>query len=188
MCVREYVPYHPVEIGPRRYLKAFVDLPWKIYRGDGHWVPPLKMDVLRKLSPRHNPFFEYGTVKLFGVVNDSKELAGRIAVVLNPHHNERYKDRAGFFGLFECIHDHEAARLMIQCAMDELESLNCDQMVGPVNFSTNEESGILVEGFASPPAFMTNYSPPYYDGLLTACGLTKAIDSFSYEWSLCVKG
>ena len=173
--------YHSVEITKKDY-KDFINLPWKIYRGNPYWIPPLKLDIKQKLNPKKNPFFEYGKIKLFGVVDEKNTLVGRGASIINPRHNKRYLDKTGFFGLFECIKDTDAAKKLMDCIIHDLKINNRDKVVGPVNFTTNDESGILVEGFDSSPVFMINYSPSYYNALLLACGFKKETDLFSYKW------
>jgi len=174
--------YQAIIIDKKHYYKEFIHLPWKIYKNDPYWVPPLRFEIRRKLDPNKNPFFEYGQVRLFGVTDQGGRLVGRGAAIINPVHNDRYQDRTGFFGMFECIDDREAAKMLLDRIVDDLRANGCDKVVGPVNFTTNDESGILVEGFDSSPVFMTNYSPRYYDALLTACGFEKEIDSFSFQW------
>jgi GNAT superfamily N-acetyltransferase len=181
--MRGLVDYYPVEINKNHYFKKFINLPWEIYRRNAYWVPPLKVDIKRTLDRKRNPFFEYGRAKFFGIVDGKKKMVGRIAAIINPQHNERYHDKAGFFGFFECINNLEVARILFETVTQELKKYNCDRILGPVNYTTNEESGILVEGFDYRPAFMTNYSPPYYDKMLLTCGLEKEIDMFSYAWS-----
>jgi ribosomal protein S18 acetylase RimI-like enzyme len=176
--------YHPIEITEKSHLRKFLNLPWEIYREDPCWVPPLRLILKRKLDPAKNPFFDYGSVKLFGVFDDRKKLAGRCAAIVNPIHNSRYNDKTGFFGMFECVDDVGAACALMGRVTLELSRCDCDRIVGPVNFTTNDESGLLVEGFDSRPVFMTNYCKPYYDSLMRGCGFNKEIDLYSYEWSL----
>lgn len=173
-----------VEVRSRKDRMGFFLLPWEIHRGEPFWVPPLRADIRAKLDPRKNPFFEYGRIRLFLVRGKNRELIARAAAVLNPRHNEKHGDRTGFFGLFESRDDPEAARRLFAAIGGTLRGWGCDRMVGPVNFTTNDESGVLIDGFDSRPAFMTSYNPPYYDALLSGCGFNKEIDLLSYGWSL----
>lgn len=141
------------------------------------------MDIRRRLDPRRNPFFEYGQVKLLAVADGAGTLLGRIASVLNPEHGRLHPESAGFFGLFECIDSLEVAQALFRAARQHLRVHHCTHMIGPVNFTTNSESGILVEGFDRSPMIMCSYSPPYYAGLLKGCGFDKSMDLFSYEGS-----
>ncbi len=171
-----------IEINSHSLLRKFIGFPWKIYEGDMNWVPPLKAEMQRKLDPRENPFFQYGNARLLGVLDDNHELAGRGAAIVNPVHNRLYRDKAGFFGWFECIDNIEAARTLMTGISAELKKNNCTHMIGPVNFTTNDESGFLVEGFETAPMIMTGYNPAYYPELMAACGFEKAMDMLNYEW------
>ena len=176
--------YATVEVRGRKDRAAFLRLPREIHRGDPFWVPPLRADIRARINPRKNPFFEYGRIRLFGVMGENRKLIARAAAVHNPRHNEKHGDRTGFFGLFESRDDPEAARRLFAAIGGALRGWGCDRMVGPVNFTTNDESGVLVDGFDSRPAFMTSYNPPYYDALLSGCGFKKEIDLLGYGWSV----
>lgn len=172
------------EVLKSRDLSKFIKFPWKIYRNDSFWVPPLLREMRRKLNPEKNPFFEYGHVRLFLVFDNHQEVVGRIAAIFNPVHCEIYQERTGFFGLLECIHSIEVAKRLIEAVNSYLISFDCQKVVGPVNFTTNDASGLLIEGNKESPTIMCTYTPSYYHDLLTACGFEKAMDLFSYVGKL----
>ncbi|MBN2440456.1 MAG: hypothetical protein JXJ04_03905 [Spirochaetales bacterium] len=172
-----------IEITTPRLVKQFIRFPELLYKEYPLWVPPLQMEIKEKLDHKKNPFFEYGKVKLFGVLNQHNHFIARGAAILNPRHNAMHRDRTGFFGLFESRDDPDAAQGLMQAIKDCLKQWNCDTVMGPVNFTTNDESGFLIQGFDSPPAFMTNYCPPYYQTLMKECGFEKAMDLYCYDWS-----
>ncbi len=174
--------YEPVLVRNSR-INDFVDLPYRLYKGNAYWVPPLKGEVRAKIDPGKNPFFEYGEVSLAGVVDGHGKLVGRAAAIKNPLHNGKHGDRAGFFGMFECIDDTHAALVLMDSVKAILKKWGCDRVMGPVNFTTNEESGFLVDGFDSRPVFMTNYCFPYYRKLMEETGFAKKEDLLSYGWS-----
>ena len=176
--------FYTSEISGDDQLRKFIRFPWKIYRDYPNWVPPLIIEMHRKLDPRKNPFFEYGQVKLFGVCNESHEMVGRIAAIFNPVHPYIYRESTGFFGLFECINSVDVAQRLFTTANEYLSKFGCTHLAGPVNFNTNDESGLLIEGYDERPTLMCNYSPPYYAQLLSACGFIKAMDLLSYEGNL----
>jgi GNAT superfamily N-acetyltransferase len=161
---------------------AFIRMAYAIYRGDPNWVPPLEMERKDFLDKRKNPFFEFGEVELFLARRDG-EVVGRIAAVKDPHYNEFQELNHGFFGLFECVNDAGVARALLDVAAQWLRARGFDTVLGPMNFSTNHEVGMLVDGFDRPPAVMTTYNPPYYPALLEANGFTKAKDLWSFELS-----
>ena len=167
-----------VEIRPvqtRTDKKAFVELPWKIYRDDPNWVPPLLSMAYADIDVDNNPFYEFARLGLFNGWRGS-ELVGRIAAIDNPRHNETHKDRVGFFGFFESENDEEVARALMDAAGNWLKERGKDAVRGPANPSVNAVYGLLVDGFDSPPVVLTPHNPAYYAGLIEGCGLEKAMD------------
>ena len=165
---------------------AFIRMAYSIYQGDPNWVPPLEMERKDFLDPAKNPFFEFGEVELF-LARRGGQVVGRIAAVKDPHYNEFHGTNEGFFGLFECINDAGVARALLDAASQWLRSKGFVKVLGPMNFSTNHEVGMLVDGFTTPPAIMTTYNPAYYPALLEANGFTKAKDLWSWELSSSVQ-
>ncbi|MDY7232858.1 N-acetyltransferase [Hyalangium rubrum] len=161
---------------------AFVRMAYPIYQGDPNWVPPLEMAQKDFIDPRKNPFFEFGEVELF-LARRGGEVVGRIAAVKDPHFNQFHETNHGFFGLFECVNDAGVARALFDAASQWLRARGFDSVIGPMNFSTNQECGLLVDGFNTPPAIMTTYNPPYYASLIEANGFTKAKDLWAFELS-----
>lgn len=159
---------------------AFIRLPYALYRDDPNWVPPLEMERKDFLDPKKNPFFDYAEVELF-LARRGTEVVGRVAAIKNPRHMEFHGTKEGFFGLFECVNDAGVARGLLDAASAWLKARGIDQMLGPANFSSNQDWGLLVEGYESPPALMMPYNPAYYAGLLETCGFTKAKDLWAWE-------
>ena len=128
-----------------------------------------------------HPFYRDGAAEreLF-LARRGGRVVGRIAAILNRAYNAFHGDRAGFFGFFECEDDPAAASELLAAAADWLRGKGCDLMLGPVNPSTNDEAGLLVEGFDTPPTVMMTYNPRRYAELLEAAGLAKAKDLFAY--------
>ena len=176
--------FYAKEVRENGDLRRFIRFPWTIYKNDPCWVPPLLGEMRWKLNPRKNPFLEYGQARFFLSFNDRREVVGRIAAIFNPIHCELRQERTGFFGLFECIHSVEVAKKLLKSANDYLSSFDCRKIIGPVNFNTNDEYGLLIEGHQESPMIMCNYALPYYHELLAACGFQKAMDLFSYRGKL----
>jgi GNAT superfamily N-acetyltransferase len=162
--------------------QAFIRFPYSLYAGDPNWVPPLEMERKDFLDPKKNPWFEFGSVELFLARREGK-VVGRIAAVNDPHWNDYYKTKLGFFGMFESIDDVAVARGLFDAAASWVKAQGFAEMMGPFNFSTNYECAVLVEGFEAPPAVMMTYNPRYYDALYTACGFAKAKDLWAYDLS-----
>ncbi|MEV0998918.1 hypothetical protein [Nonomuraea sp. NPDC050202] len=171
-------PAEPVR--GRRGLAEFIELPYRLHGGDPHFVPPLRGDCRRLLDRRRNPFFRYGEVELFTVRRDGR-VAGRVAAVHNPRHNRVHQARDGFFGQFACADDPAVARELLDAAARWLRGRGLETMLGPVNFTMNDECGVLVEGFDAPPSVLMPYNPAYYPALLESCGMAKAKDLWAWD-------
>lgn len=153
--------------------EAFVRLPWRLYRDDPAWVPPLLRDLRRRIDPRRHPFHEHSDVQLFLAVRDGRP-AGRIAAIHNRNHVAYHGEPVGFFGFFECEDDPAAARALVGAAAEWVRSRELTTLRGPTSFSTNEEAGLLVEGHDRPPAVLMPHNPPYYERLLLEAGFSEA--------------
>ena len=177
MTADQTVTIQPVE--NKRMLKSFIKLPWKVYRGDSLWAPPLIHDELRRFDPKDNPFYDHSEVQLFLATKNGQPV-GRIAAFINRNHNEFHNDCTGFFGFFECLPDLSAARQLFDAAGRWLKERGMDVMRGPMNFSTNEVCGFLLKGFDKPPFTMMPYSPRYYLDFADQYGLRKSKDLYGY--------
>ncbi|UCF30757.1 MAG: N-acetyltransferase [bacterium] len=161
-----------------RHFRDFIDLPWTIYRGDPVWVPPLKREVRSLLSLRH-PFYRHAERNLFLCLDGSTPV-GRIAGIINHRHNEFHGEKTGFFGFFESLPEYAVADALFRAAEDWLVRRGMDLSRGPVNPSTNEECGLLVDNFLAPPFVMMTYNQPYYASLVERSGYRKAKDLYAY--------
>jgi len=159
----------------RRDKKRFLELPWKIYRDDPHWVPPLRMNQKELVGFKHHPFYDNNERQAFLAMRDG-EPVGRILGLINREHNRRYKENRGFFGFFESIDETEVSRGLFDAVKQWLEQYDIRHMRGPVNPSLNYECGLLVDGFDSSPFFMMTYNHPYYESLFTNYGFEKSQD------------
>ncbi|HUT34613.1 MAG TPA: N-acetyltransferase [Planctomycetota bacterium] len=172
-------PVEVREVTTRSERRAFLRLPWGIYRGDPNWVPPLLSGVARTLDPRRNPFYEHAESRLY-LAWRGRRPVGRVAATVDRLYNEYHNDTMGFWGFFECENDPEAAKALLDGATDDLRSRGMTQMMGPMNPSINNECGLLVEGFRMPPVFLMPYNPPYYPDLILQAGLQQAKDLLAY--------
>ncbi len=167
------------EVQTKNDLRKFIKLPFKLYRNDQHYVPHLISDRKKFLNKQINPFFQHGRVSYFVAYKDDI-LVGRIAGIVNDLHNEFHDERTGFFGFFDCINDNDVASGLLRAAEDFVKSEGMDTIRGPANFSSNDEMGLLVEGFDSLPSFMMVYNPAYYLDLYDKLGLKKVEDLLAY--------
>jgi hypothetical protein len=173
------VSIHPIDLGNRRQLKAFITFPWNIYRGDPNWVPPLILDQLHFFTPGKNPYLSHSAAQLFMAFRGS-EPVGRISAHENTQHVRTHGDGAGFFGFFESIDDQAVAHALFDAASAWLGARGLRAMRGPASFSVNHEVGLLLDAFDEPPLIRMTYNPPYYPGLVEGYGLRKVQDLYAY--------
>ncbi len=166
-------------------LKRFIDFPYRLHRGDPLWVPPLRMDVKGMLDRKKNPFFQHAEAEYFLAERESGraggEIVGRIAAIDNRAHNEFHDENVGFFGFFECADEQPVANALFGAAADWLEERGRALMRGPTSFSTNDECGLLVDGFDTPPTVLNPHNPPYYVALVEAAGFSRAKDLLQFQ-------
>jgi GNAT superfamily N-acetyltransferase len=176
-----------VEIRPvasRGELNTFIKLPWRLYRNEPNWVAPLLMDLKKRLDQKKNPFFKHAEAQYFLAWREGRAV-GRISAHVDRNFNEFQGNDWGLFGWFECEDDPEAARALLGTAEQWLRERGRDRMVGPMDFTTNDECGLLVEGHERPPIILCPWHHPYYQRLFERdLGMQKAMDL--YMWSLYV--
>ncbi len=166
------------EVRSKRDLLRFIKFPFKLYKDDPLFTAELIHDQKVHLSEK-NPFFRTATVKLFVAYKDGKP-AGRVATILNPAHNRYHKENILFFGLYEADKDIKVAEALMKRVEKEAELINASAIRGPMNLSTNEHCGFLVEGFNDPPILMTPYNPPYYNDQMESLGYRKCKDLLAF--------
>jgi GNAT superfamily N-acetyltransferase len=169
--------------GGKAGLRQFVELPYRLYRDDPHWVPPLRIAVKELLDREKHPFYHDAEAEFFLARRDG-EVIGRIAAVWNRAHNRYHGEETGFFGFYESIDDKAVAKALLDQAWRWLQTRGAKAMRGPVNPSTNYECGMLIEGFDSDPMVMMPYNPSYYPELMVEAGLRKVKDLYAYGSSV----
>jgi GNAT superfamily N-acetyltransferase len=161
--------------------KQFLDLPYRLYATEERWVPPLRFERKQHIDPAKNPFFEHAEVQFFLALRDGR-VVGRISAHIDRNLNEFQDNAWGLFGFFECENDPEAARALVDAAEAWLRERGRDRMVGPMDYTTNDECGLLIEGHERPPIILCPWQHAYYQPLLEeACGLDKAMDLLMWE-------
>jgi hypothetical protein len=175
-----------VEVQPvasRRDLARFIKLPWRLYRNEPRWVPPLISERKRFLDPVRNPFFEHAEACYF-LARRGGEVVGRISAHIDRNLNQFQGNEWGLFGFFESVDDREVAAALLGAAELWLRERGRDRMVGPMDFTTNDECGILVEGYDREPMILQPWHHPYYPELLERYGLAKSMDLYMWELRL----
>jgi len=169
-------------------LREFVEVPWRLYKGDPFWTPPLRAEYLGSrllglpglLTPRH-PYHQHAEVTHF-LARRGPELVGRVSAAINHRFNEYHKTQIGFFGFFETVEDFDVARSLLDAARSWVEEQGMKVLRGPGEYSnaTHERQGVLVYGFDSPPTVELTHNPPYYGEFLERYGFRKAKDYHAY--------
>ncbi|HEX4186489.1 MAG TPA: hypothetical protein VHY83_01205 [Solirubrobacteraceae bacterium] len=163
------------EVAGGRDLKRFIDLPFRLHANHPLWVPPLKLERRLFLNRKLNAFFTHGEATYFLARRDSR-VVGRISAQINTAFNDHHDTRWGWFGFLELEDDPEIAGALLDAAAAWLTARGCDRMVGPADFSMNDESGVLIEGFELRPMIRQPWHPPYYQRLTEGAGMQKAMD------------
>jgi len=161
---------------------AFIKFPWRIYQDDPAWVPPLLLERKEFLDQKKHPFFDHGTAALF-LAHSGGEIVGRIMASDDPNYNAFHQSNVGCFGLFECVNDPAVAAALFEAGANWLRARGRDEIMGPIDYSTNYVCGLLVEGFDFPPTLLTAHNPPYYPALIEGLGFNKVIDFYAWWFS-----
>jgi GNAT superfamily N-acetyltransferase len=168
-----------IPVSTRHERKLFFNLPWELYRGDPHWVPPIRIVQKELLNFRHHPFYDDAEIRNFLALRDGQPV-GRVAAIVNHAHNRWYHENRGFFGFFESVDDQAVAAGLFDAARGWFAERGIKAVRGPINPSLNYELGLLIEGFDDDPWFMMTYNKPYYARLIEGYGFRKAQDLYAF--------
>ncbi len=170
-----------VEVTDKKGLREFIDFPHDLYKNDPNYVPELYIGQKELLwKPDKHPFYLHSDLKLFLAKRDNK-VVGRVAAILNRNHISYVGKEEGFFGFFDCENNTKTALSLLTTAEKWLKSQGLKTVIGPVNLTTNNTCGVLIEGFNTPPTVMMPYNSAYYIDLLSASGYTKKTDLLAYD-------
>lgn len=159
----------------RRDLKRFVKVPFRVHRDHPQWVPPLIMDRMQFLNRKKNPYFDHAEVELLIAELDG-EPVGRISAQIDHRWDEYRGGNDGQFGFFETVDDPEVANALLDAGCEWLSGRGRERVLGPMDFTTNDEIGVQIEGFDLKPVILENCHQPYVQKLVEANGFTKAMD------------
>jgi GNAT superfamily N-acetyltransferase len=177
-----------VEVEPvasRTDMREFIELPFRLHSNAEQWIPPLRIERRLFLSPRFNAFFRHGEAQLF-LARRNGRVVGRVSAQVDTAFNEFHGNAWGMFGFLELEDDADAANALFAAAEGWLRERGRDRMVGPMDFTMNDESGVLIDGFEREPMIRQAWHPPYYQRRCEQAGLEKAVDA--YMWSLHITG
>lgn len=170
-------------VATKKDLKRFIILPWKIYKGNNCWVPPLIKDMKEMLNPEKNTSLKKGDHNMFLAFQDGKPV-GRIYTGIDKNLNEKKNVNMGYFSLFECIENYDVAQALLDTAIKWFKENNINKIFGPVSpegTDTDEYKGLLIDAFDLPPVLMNSYNPPYYKTFFEKYGFEKDYDLFAYH-------
>jgi hypothetical protein len=136
------IDVHEVETPAQ--LRQFIDLPWRLYKGNRNWVPPIKKEVAAMLNHEHYPFWEHARGTIFLALKDGR-VAGRISAQVDDNYNDLWNEKLGSFGFFECEDDQETANALLGAAADWVKAQGMTVLRGPMSPSSNDEWGVLLD-------------------------------------------
>ena len=167
-------------VSSRSDVREFIELPYRLHSTEENWVPPLRLERRLFLSPRFNAYFEHGDAQLFLARRDGR-VVGRVSAQIDTAFNEFHDNSWGMFGFLEMEDDAELASALLDAAAGWLSERGRELMVGPMDFTMNDESGVLIEGYERAAMVRQPWHPPYYQALCEGAGLDKAMDLFMWE-------
>ncbi len=161
-------------------INRFIDFPHELYKGDPNYVPELFIAQKRLFDQKKNPFFKHSKAEFFFAIDDGK-IVGRVAVVKNGNYLKFSGESHGFFGFFDVIDDYKVAESLLNTVNDWAKKNGFEEVIGPVNFSTNDTCGILIDGLDTPPVIMMTYHKNYHRDFLEQFGYIKKMDLLAYR-------
>ena len=167
-------------VATRRERRIFLRFPWRIYRDDPLWVPPVLSERAGRLDPGKNALFQTGEVALF-IAWRGREPVGTVAVAIAPAANAHHHERTAVFGFFECIDDEAVARALFNRVVAWSQARGMHSVRGPQSFGAADEPGVLIAGRETPRGMLMGWSPPTYRGFFERYGFHKFQDSLAYR-------
>ncbi len=172
------IEVRPVE--SRSDMRAFIDLPFRLHASSEQWVPPLRIHRWMFLSRRFNAYFKHADAQLFLARGDGR-VVGRVSAQIDHAFNAHQGNAWGQFGFLEAEEDQAIFDALLEAASAWLRERGRDRIVGPMDFTMNDEVGVLIEGFDREPFVNQPWQPPYYQRMCEQAGLAKAVDLLMWE-------
>ena len=167
------------EVSSKKALNAFIRVPWRVYENDPNWVPPLIAERKQSFSPGH-PYFKHAIWQAWVAYRDGKPV-GRISAQIDELHLRQHADGAGYFGMLEAEDDPAVFAALFGAAEDWLRGEGMRRVRGPFNLHINEEVGLLVDGFTTPPFVLMGHARPWYGPAVEAQGYRPVRDLLAYH-------
>jgi hypothetical protein len=169
------------KVASRDQLRRFLRVPWRIYEDDPNWIPPLLLERENHLDRRKNPYFSAAEAE-FWIARRDGEAVGRISAQVNQVHLKRYGDATGHFGFLDADDDPAVFESLTSTVENWLKNRGMKRVTGPFSLSINDESGLLIDGFDTPPYVMMGHAKPYYSQRLEELGYRPAVDLVTYVY------
>ena len=168
-----------IEVNSKKTIKAFQNVPSKIYQNDKNWIPHLKQDIEKVFDPLKNKAHKTGVIKRWILVDENEKTCGRIVAFVSK---VKSPSKEGGVGFFECINNQDAANILLDTAKNWLKTYEIEHMDGPINFGEKHLFwGLLVDNFIDPNSYGMNYNPPYYKELFETYGFNVYYKQFMYK-------
>ncbi len=167
-------------VSSKRDLREFIELPFRLHSTSPQWVPPLRIERRVFHSRRMSAYFTHAGAQEF-LARRGDTVVGRISAQIDGSYDQQHGPGTGMFGFLELEDDPEVARPLLDAAQAWLAERGRNRMIGPMDYTMNDECGVLVEGFAREPMFRQRWNPPYYQARCEGAGLAKAIDLLMWE-------
>lgn len=164
----------------RRDWREFIELPFRLHSTSPWWVPPLRLERRSFHSRRMNAYFKHAGAQEF-IARRGGQVVGRVSAQVDGNYDAQHGPGTGMFGFLELEDDPEVAAALLNAARGWLAERGRTRMIGPMDYTMNDECGVLIEGFERDPMLKQPWHPPYYQRLCEGAGLTKAIDLHMWE-------
>ncbi len=159
----------------------FTDLPYRLYRGNEQWVPPLRKAERRLFDPAYNPALEFCDVNRWIALREDGTCCGRVAAIVNHRWNKKTGDKIGRISRFECENDVEVAHELFKVAEKWLHTQGMDAAAGPLGFSNLDQQGVTIKGYDRTAALGSSLTMPYYVNLFEGEGYEPMQDWYEYR-------
>lgn len=170
------------EVTNKKQENEFVKLPWRIYKDNPYWVPPLISEFKKTIRGENNTLKQSGPYALILAYKDD-EVSGRLCIGINEILNQGKGYKEGYISLFECIDDYEVAKALFDFAVDWLRDRGMEKIIGPLSVPDGDDNrGILIDNFEDPPLVMNVYNPEYYKKFFEDYGFYKYWDCYAYYY------
>ena len=166
----------------QKQQRSFLNFPYNLYRSQATWRPPLRAERRGQLSLAKNPGVPAQRTLL--LAKHHNKVLGRIGAFINESHDRQHADNTGFFGYFDCVDDSQVANALLAEAESWLKEKGRTRVVGPTQWSVNEECGLLINGFEHPPAMMMPFGKPSYQTYIEEYGFKKGVDLLAFQAQL----